>query len=581
VPSVAATRYNLECSNVVSFQRSIGLLVIVTNLDQSNAWQAVLKCDGTRLRYLMTAALLWLEQHVEQINALNVFPVPDGDTGTNMLLTLRAAVAAIVHDERTAIGEIAAKLAHGALHGSRGNSGTVLSQLLSGIAEALRGAAELDAPLMARAFQRAVEVAYATFPRPVEGTILTVARAISAAVTQAAAHTSDLRQLFLIGLESGRQALAETPRLLPILAQAGVVDSGGQGLIVIMEGMARLFAEPSSTPLAMPAALSAESLEAAFALSEEAGADGFGYDVQYMLYGENLDVDAIRAAISAMGSSPIVVGTPDAVKVHVHVSDPNVPLAYGEALGRLSDVVIENMQAQSDAYRATRLAAARRTSIAVISVAYGEGIAQVFRDLGAQLLSGGQSMNPSVGEFLEAMRSADATQIILLPNNPNVILTAQQAAKLAERELNCSAAVIPTRSLPQGIAAMIAWQAEGDLEAICAAMAQAAARVRSGEITAATREVHWEGLHIQSGQLIGLLDDQIVCAGTSLGQILLDLLAQAQAEAYEVITLYYGAPIAAAAAEAAAELVRRRYPEQEVTLLRGGQPYYHFIIGIE
>lgn len=557
--------------------------MISTSLSQPNASQGVLKCDGAHLRYLMMAALIWLEQHVEQINALNVFPVPDGDTGTNMLLTLRAAVAAIAHEDRTAIGEVAARLAYGALHGSRGNSGTALSQLLSGIAETLRGAVELDAPLLVRAFRRAVEVAYATFPKPVEGTILTVARAISEAAAYAAAQTDDLRRIFLAALESGKQALAETPRLLPILAQAGVVDSGGQGLIVILEGMARLFDEQNSaiTPITMPAALSAEALDAAFALSDEASEAGFGYDVQYILYGENLDVDAIRAAISAMGSSPIVVGTPEAVKVHVHVPDPSVPLAYGESLGRLSDVVVEDMSAQSDAYRAARLAAERSSEIAVISVAYGEGIGQIFRDLGARLLPGGQTMNPSVGEFLEAIRAAHAAQIVLLPNNPNVIVTAQQAAHLAERELGCQVAVIPTRSLPQGIAAMVAWQADGDFEAVCAAMRSAATHVRTGEVTTATREVHLNGLHVQSGQIIGLLDDQLVSTGWSPEGVLCDVLAHAQAERYEVITLYYGDSVTAAEAESAAESVRLRYPEQEVTLLYGGQPYYHYIISVE
>ncbi len=531
----------------------------------------------------MMAALVWLEQHVEQINALNVFPVPDGDTGTNMLLTLRAAVSAIAHEERTSIGEIAARLAYGALHGSRGNSGTALSQLLSGIAEALRGADELDAPLLVRAFRRAVEVAYATFPQPVEGTILTVARAVSEAAAQAATQTDDLKRIFLASLEGGRQALAETPRLLPILAQAGVVDSGGQGLIVILEGMARLFDEHNSavSPLSMPALLSAAALEAAFTLSDKVSQDGFGYDVQYILCGENLDVDAIRAAISAMGSSPIVVGTPEAVKVHVHVPDPRVPLAYGESLGRLSDVVVENMEAQSDAYRAARLATKRSLEIAVISVTYGQGIGQIFRDLGARLLPGGQTMNPSVGEFLDAIRAANASQIVLLPNNPNVIVTARKAAELAQRELGCRVSLIPTRSLPQGIAAMVAWQADGDFEAVCAAMEEASLQVRTGEITTATREAHLNGLHVQKGQIIGLLDDQLVSAGWSAESVLCDVLAHAQAEQYEVITLYYADSVTAAEAESAAESVRLRYPEQEVTLLYGGQPYYHYIVSVE
>ncbi len=531
----------------------------------------------------MAAALFWLEQHVEQVNALNVFPVPDGDTGTNMLLTLRAAYAAAARETSAEIGVIAAKLAYGALHGSRGNSGTVLSQLLNGIAGVLRGKTRLDAALMAHAFAAATQAAYAAFPTPVEGTILTVARAISEAVAKAAAQTADLKQLFLDGLASGRDALARTPQLLPILAQAGVVDSGGQGLIVILEGMARLFDDQIGTlpTLIAPTSLSAAALDAAFALSDEYNEDGFGYDVQYILSGENLDVDAIRAAISAMGNSPIVVGTPEAVKVHVHVPDPQVPLAYGESVGTLSDVVVENMEEQSGQYRTARLGNSRSPDIAVISVAYGEGMGQIFRDLGARLLPGGQTMNPSVGEFLDAMRAADAGRVILLPNNPNVILTAQQAAQLAETEIGCLAAVIPTRTLPQGIAAMIAWQADGDFEQMRQTMQHFATQVRTVEVTTATRDAYLNGVQVQTGQIIGLLEDQIVTAGGELTEVVQTVLRHADAAAHEVITLYHGAHITDDEAEALAESVRLRYPDQEVVVLWGGQPYYHYIIGIE
>ncbi len=558
--------------------------MISSNLTHPDFSRAVLTCDGALLRHLMAAALFWLEQHVEQINALNVFPVPDGDTGTNMLLTLRAAYAAAAHETSAEIGVVAAKLAYGALHGSRGNSGTVLSQLLNGIAGVLRGKTHLDAALMAHAFEAATQAAYATFPKPVEGTILTVARAVSEAVVKSATQTADLKQLFLDGLASGRDALARTPQLLPILAQAGVVDSGGQGLIVILEGMARFFDDQIGTlpSLTEPTALSAEALEAAFALSDEYDdEDGFGYDVQYILYGENLDVDAIRAAISAMGNSPIVVGTPEAVKVHVHVPDPQVPLAYGESVGTLSDVVVENMEEQSGQYRTARLGNSHSAESAVISVAYGEGLGQIFRDLGARLLPGGQTMNPSVGEFLDAMRAANAQRVILLPNNPNVILTAQQAAQLAETEIGCLAAVIPTRTLPQGIAAMIAWQANGEFEQVCEAMRDLATQVRTAEVTTATRDAYLNGVQVQTGQIIGLLEDQIVVAGGEVAEVVQAVLRHADAAAHEVITLYHGAHIPDEDAELLAESVRLRYPDQEVAVLWGGQPYYHYIIGIE
>lgn len=557
--------------------------MISSNLTHPDFSRAVLTCDGVLLRHLVAAALFWLEQHVEQINALNVFPVPDGDTGTNMLLTLRAAHAAIAHETSAEIGVVAAKLAYGGLHGSRGNSGTVLSQLLNGIASVLRGKRHLDAALMARAFEAATQAAYATFPKPVEGTILTVARAISEAVTEAATQTADLKQVFLEGLASGRKALARTPQLLPILAHAGVVDSGGQGLIVLLEGMARLFNDQIGTlpSLTLPTALSAEALDTAFALSDEYHEDGFGYDVQYILYGEHLDVDAIRAAISAMGNSPIVVGTPEAVKVHVHVPDPQVPLAYGESVGTLSDVVVENMAEQSGQYRTARLGNSRSAEIAVISVAYGEGMGQIFRDLGARLLPGGQTMNPSVGEFLDAMRAANAQRVILLPNNPNVILTAQQAAQLAKSEIGCLAAVIPTRTLPQGIAAMIAWQADGEFEQLCQTMQHFAAQVRTAEVTTATRDAYLNGVQVQTGQIIGLLEDQLVAAGSEVTEVVQAVLRHTAAAAHEVITLYYGAHIADEEAESLAESVRLRYPDREVAVLWGGQPYYHYIIGIE
>ncbi|MCE7948755.1 MAG: DAK2 domain-containing protein [Chloroflexi bacterium CFX4] len=557
--------------------------MISPNLTHPDFSRAVLTCDGALLRHLMAAALFWLEQHVEQVNALNVFPVPDGDTGTNMLLTLRAAYAAAAHETSTEIGVVAAKLAYGALHGSRGNSGTVLSQLLNGIAGALRGKTHLDAALLAQAFAAATQAAYATFPKPVEGTILTVARAISEAVAKAAAQTADLKQLFLDGLASGRDALARTPQLLPILAQAGVVDSGGQGLIVILEGMARLFDDQIGTlpTLIAPTSLNTEALDAAFALSDEYDDDGFGYDVQYILYGENLDVDAIRAAISAMGNSPIVVGTPEAVKVHVHVPDPQVPLAYGESVGTLSDVVVENMEEQSGQYRTARLGNSRSPEIAVISVVYGEGMGQIFRDLGARLLPGGQTMNPSVGEFLDAMRATNAQRVILLPNNPNVILTAQQAAQLAETEIGCLAAIIPTRTLPQGIAAMIAWQADGEFEQVRENMQHFATQVRTVEVTTATRDASLNGVQVQTGQIIGLLEDQIIAAGGEATEVVEAALRHAAADAHEVITLYHGAHITDDEAEALAESVRLRYPDQEVAVLWGGQPYYHYIIGIE
>lgn len=555
------------------------------NTFPDDLYVALHTCDGQQLKRAITAAFLWFERHAEAVNRLNVFPVPDGDTGTNMLLTLQAALGAIAHLESAHAGEVAVRLAYGALHGSRGNSGTALSQLFNGFAESVRHAAQIDAQLLSHAFQNAVRAAYDTFVKPMEGTILTVARGIAEAAERAAAQSSDLRVMLTECLNQGRDVLNHTPEMLPILKQAGVVDSGGMGLVVLFEGVARLLNGHSgdvSDVIVIPESLDLAALDAAFALSDEADEDGFGYDVQYIITGKNLDVDRIRAEITALGHSPIVIGTAEAVKVHVHVPDPQLALSYGEQQGALSDIVVENMQEQSGEYRTLRAAEADRAShVAVISVSFGDGLTRVFREFGAHVIPGGQTMNPSVGEFLAAIKATRAARAVLLPNNPNVILSARQAAMLAQTELNCEVQVIPTRTIPQGISAMVAWSEDGDFERIVADMIESSTAVHTGEITIATRDVTINGVHAEAGRFIGLIDDQLAVNGAVLDEVVLSLLEGMQADQYEVISLYYGAEITAQVAEDVAEMLRVRYPDQTVEMLWGGQPYYHFIIGIE
>ncbi len=549
----------------------------------------VLTCDGNGLRLMVWSGLRWLEGHYRIVNQLNVFPVPDGDTGTNMLMTLRAAhTAAEALSPLPTVEQAAQAIADGALHGSRGNSGTVLSQLFVGIAHTLTGKTVITAPDLAAAFQAAVRMAYATFNQPKEGTILSVARAVSEAVSAAAPTTPDLRTLMEVGLAAGQAALARTPDQLPILKQAGVVDSGGQGLVYILEGMVRALNGQSLSEIVLenaPAPITAEALDGAYALSAENDEDGFGFDVQFIIHGENMDVPTIRAAVSGMGHSAIVIGTPETVKVHVHVPDPEIPLSYGRGWGRLTEIVVEDMQAQSEAYRAERVGRALPADqIAVVAVAPGEGIGQTLYDLGvAHVVAGGQTMNPSTGDIVAAIRASRAGRVIVLPNNSNVQLTAEQAAQLimTGREPRQAVYVLPTRSVPQGVAAMLGYTPDGETEEVLAAMRERIGAVRTGEVTRATRALVWEGLDVKAGQTIGLIDDQLALVAETPEEAVSLLLFAMQADQHEVVTIFYGDGVRAEDAEALAELLAGQFPRQQIEVLWGGQPYYPFIIGVE
>ncbi len=547
-------------------------------------------CDGPAFKHLSAASLAWLEQNYEAVNQLNVFPVPDGDTGTNMLLTMRAAYHEIAANESREVGVITDKLAYGAIMGSRGNSGTILSQLFRGFAQALAGKRQFDAALLAASAREAVKMAYKAVQSPVEGTILTVARETAEAIEAAVEETNDLRLILQRAVDRARLSVARTPDLLPILKKAGVVDAGGQGLMLIFEGMLRYTqGEEMTTP-------SIEQTEHSAALQDvlrSPDVRGYGYDVQYVLHGKNLDLDAVRAAIGSMGDSMVVVGDPSMIKVHIHVHDPGIPISYGISLGVISDVVVENMQAQSEDYIAMRqsqpteplperLVTVNPGDIAVVAVAPGDGLHRVFRDLGAAyVVSGGQTMNPSTEELLRAIRSLNTDKIIILPNNKNVILAAEQAAKLATEGQELKVAVVPTRTVPQGITAMLSYTADGDFDDVAGAMQDARHNVVTGEVTTATRSVELDGLNVETGQVIGLVDGKLAVSGQNLADVVRDLLERMAARDHEVITVYYGDHVTEAEADALVNALRNVYPNQEFDLIRGGQPHYHYILSAE
>ncbi|WP_169237650.1 DAK2 domain-containing protein [Candidatus Roseilinea sp. NK_OTU-006] len=553
-----------------------------TTLPQAKEIAQAGKLDGIGLKRLVEAGTLWLKANQQLVNSLNVFPVPDGDTGTNMLLTMQAAYNEILHSDERNVGKVAHAIAQGALMGARGNSGVILSQLWRGFARALDTFEEVDGEILIKALVEAKNTAYKGVVRPVEGTILTVAKDIATAIESFKGKPLSMEWLEKIVFEADL-SVQKTPELLPILKQAGVVDSGGKGLFIILEGMWRFV---NGLPVE-DASRAASSVR----LSSEANLQhegGWGYDVQYLIYarsGQALDVAQIRADIEAMGECPLVMGDEHIVKVHVHVPDPGVPISYGARLGSLRDVVVEDMQAQSEAFTAHTAPPARPAEeslpaapTAIVAVASGDGLARAFKEVGVRVVvEGGQTMNPSVDDFLNAIAKANARSVILLPNNGNVIMTAEQAAEISETP----ACIVATRTVAQGIAAAIAFNPDASAEENAAAMREAAQRVTTGEITVSTRDATINGVRVRAGQVIGLIDDQLAVADDGIPATLLALLEKANARERELITLFYGNGLTEAEATPIAEAVRQTYPSHQVELVAGGQPHYYFIVSIE
>jgi len=555
-------------------------------------WQ---QCNGRHLRKLIKASMLWLEENHQRVNALNVFPVPDGDTGTNMLLTMRAAHKQIQETDDEHVGNVAQGVAHGALMGARGNSGVILSQIWRGLARALDENDVATAEDIARAFQEASDTAYKGVMRPVEGTILTVMREGSEEAQDAAKKSADLRFLLERVLERCQQALERTPEMLPVLKQAGVVDAGGQGLVFILEGMLRYAEGQMAGQVLATTAAGGESAQARAAPTE--GELEYPYDVQYLLVGEDLDVAAVRDAIDAMGDSTVVVGDERTIKVHVHVKDPGEPLSYGTRMGRLLDVVVENMQLQMEEIITADEASGRDAvagegaaeagqieieaptgEISVVAVAAGPGLAEIFRSLGAAgIVNGGQSNNPSTEEIYRAVEEAPTEKVIILPNNKNIILAAEAARDLSRKEV----AVVPTRTAPQGISALLALLPGSDLESSREVMASASQEIASGEITVATRSVTLDGVTVQEGEYIGLADGRLCTAGKEMGQVLADTLQAMDVANRELLSVYFGEDVSQEEAEYLVEEIGDQYPGVEIELLPGGQPHYLYILGAE
>jgi hypothetical protein len=467
--------------------------------------------------------------------------------------------------------------------GARGNSGVILSQIWRGFARSLDEKEVFRADDLADACREASATAYKGVVKPVEGTILTVARAVADSAEDAATDTDNLVTILERIVFAAHEAVVLTPSLLSVLEEAGVVDAGGQGLFIVLEGMLRYMrGESVAEDIRLTGSVDLISESIAH------GELGYAYDVQFLVVGEELEVDGIRARIAEMGDCPLVVGDPTTVKVHVHVSDPGEPISYGASLGSLRDVVVEDMQAQYQDFvvdrehlstgTLSRAASQDVGEVGVVTVVPGEGLARVFQSLGAgAVVRGGQTMNPSTKDLLEAVESLATDQIVILPNNSNVIMAAQQTRELSEKTVK----VVSSRFVPEGVAALLALNYQADLETNAEAMTRAMEDVETVEITLATRSATLNGVQVADGEVIALHNGELALSGHTAEDVTRQVLRGIVSADSEIITLYYGEDVSEEQAKELAGLLQEDAPEQDIEVIPGGQPHYHYIVSVE
>lgn len=533
--------------------------------------------NGKNLREMFRTGTKLLDRNALAINALNVFPVPDGDTGTNMLLTMQSAMAEANLCPDGDAAAVAQAMARGALMGARGNSGVILSQVLRGFAEGLGGRKSFCGPDIAEALAKASQAAYRAMSQPTEGTMLTVIREAAEVARATCAECSDLESIIEAAVKEAKESVSRTPDLLPVLKESGVVDAGGHGLAVIMEGLL-LYLKGVEAP---PDESKPESRQPAAVMPRTGvAATVYGYCTEFLIHGDALDLDDVRASLSPMGDSLLVVGDSKMVRVHVHTFDPGAVISCGTSMGTLRQIKIDNMEDQHQEFISSQAPKAPEyvARVSTVAVASGDGLARIFGSLGATcVIPGGETMNPSVQELLRAVESVPSDRVIILPNNPNIAAAAHQVETLTKKKVN----VVATRTIPQGITALMAFNPEAELEPNLQAMNSSIAAVRTGEIAIAARSMQYKNLRVKKGQVIGLVDEELVECGYSVEEVLPRLLAKMEAAQGEILTVYYGGDVDWADAEKLFDSVRPLYPELEIEVVSGCQPHYDYIISVE
>lgn len=550
---------------------------------------AITKIDGSMLKEMFSSGAALLVQNRENVDALNVFPVPDGDTGSNMSQTITAAIKEMNLKRSAAVADVADAVARGALKGARGNSGVILSQILRGIARGLAGHEEIDCPLLIEAIRQAAITAYKAVMKPKEGTILTVIRVISEDMEKQGPKCEDIQELFKLLLTSGDAILKKTPEMLPVLKQAGVVDSGGMGLMVIFRGMY--------------AALTGEHIEIEDGGVAEGTMPGeyvdehgdlsvedikFGYCTEFIVSHpipgmKDSDVVRLRNRLERIGDCVLVISDLSVVKVHVHTNDPGKAMQYALELGELDAIKVDNMFEEAREREAKRAAAAEAEAkklkeYGVVAVALGEGINSIFQDLMVdQIVDGGQTMNPSIQDLAQAVEACHAKNVFILPNNTNIILAAQQAVELTDKNV----IVLPTKSVPMGVSAMLAFSPEASVEDNEAAMREAAESVHTASITYAVRDTTYENREIHQGDIMGMIDNKLNVLGNDIHQVGIDVTAKMVHEDATLITIYYGSDVTEDDAQSLCDALAEAYPDCDVEVQYGGQPLYYYLIAVE
>ena len=537
--------------------------------------------DGLLLREMVLAGAALLEKNREAVDALNVFPVPDGDTGTNMSLTMQSATREVNSKEFSRADEAAEALSKGALRGARGNSGVITSQLYRGFAKALKGVEKITPVEFAAALQKGAETAYKAVMKPKEGTILTVARTIAEdAVRQAQLAPDDYDALFTVILQSGDAILKRTPEMLPVLKQAGVVDAGGYGLLLIYTGYAAVLRGES---IESASSEQEDTQAAVFVDDHEAIEDfKFAYHTAFDLRRikdtvQEGEIDHFRRRLNRIGDMVLVQAEDNGYRVHVHTNDPGRVLQYGTELGELEQISVENLKLIERA-REEAAAVEPPKPFGMVSVSLGEGFSNILKDLQVDaIVEGGQTMNPSIEDLQKAIDSVNAETIFVFPNNGNIILAAQQAAELSEKQV----LVIPTKNVAMGIAAAVAFQPDLDAEENASRMNEAAQKVRTGTITYAVRDSEFEDMHINEGDIIGLHNGKVEFKSNSIHDVAMDLVKTIVTEDDGLITIYYGADTTEEDAAALADEIGALYPDCDVEVHSGGQPLYYYLIAVE
>lgn len=543
---------------------------------------------------MVQAGATRLNKQAEYVNSLNVFPVPDGDTGTNMGMTIENGAKEVSDRSASTVGEAAGIFAKGLLMGARGNSGVITSQLFRGFSQSVKDKDELDGAALAAAFQSGVEVAYKAVMKPVEGTILTVSRGAAIGAKKKAESTNDAVEVMRAALEGAKTALAKTPDMLPVLKEVGVVDSGGQGLVFIYEGfLSALTGEYSAsedfvaTPANMSEMINAEHHKsvAGHVATEDIK---FGYCTEIMValkqgptYVKDFDYDEFRNYLNNLGDSLLVVNDDEIVKVHVHTEDPGLVMQEGLKYGSLVKVKVDNMRNQHDAQVEKEKQAVKpveEKEYAIIAVAAGDGLADIFKAQGVDyIISGGQTMNPSTEDFVKAVEGLNARNIIILPNNKNILMAAQSAAEVIDQPV----AVVETKTIPQGLTSLLAFDESKSIEENYERMSAALADVVSGSVTTAVRDTTIDGLEIHENDNLGMVDGKIVVSNPDMMETLEETFAHMLDEDSEIVTIYVGEEGSEEVANELAQSLAEKYEDVEVEIHQGGQPVYPYLFSVE